>query len=695
MTGIAVKGTWLTDVSFLLCDLSRCNDVAMRVSVVVPTYCRPLVLSRCLSALERQDRAPDEVIVVVRREDEASHRVARTHAPLARLVTIDVPTGSPGLVKALNVGVAAASGEVICLTDDDAEARPDWIARIERAFALDPRIGAVGGRDWVFHGKRLEEGAESRVGMVSWFGRATGNHHLGAGPARDVDVLKGVNLSVRGDLVREIGFDRRLRAVTTEHHWELGLCLALRRRGYRVVYDPVIAVDHRPQPRVAEDRERGGRDLADAAHNETLAMLEHLPPAGRVAHLAWALGVGTRASPGVAAAVGTAVAGEGVRWDLLRDNVSGRLRALGAHRKSRRARSVASEGHPVRVLSVCQSAAAAERARQLRDGAAETAVIAAAPGLRGALAAARSVLATDADVLYLVDVGKATTVAAIAGRLRRRRIVVDTGDAGYALARSLGARGFVGLALVGAGEQLALRCADEIVVRGRLHAAYMPRPTTHIPDLAPARAKPVEAADLGAELELAGAFVVGLVGSLNASTRHRISYGWDLIEALALTDPAVVALIVGDGSGLDPLRQRAEALGVAARCRFVGRIPPERVNAYVSLMNAAISTQTNDVVGQVRTTGKLPLYLSCGCPVIATHVGEAAALLGPLGWTQSYTGVVDRSYPGRLAAAIEAWRLDPAGEPERQAAALRLAAEGFDAEEMRTRLETVIERVSR
>ena len=196
-------------------------------------------------------------------------------------------------------------------------------------------------------------------------------------------------------------------------------------------------------------------------------------------------------------------------------------------------------------------------------------------------------------------------------------------------------------------------------------------------------------------MELAGAFVVGLVGSLIASPRHRISYGWDLIEALPLTDPSVVALIVGDGSGLDPLRRRAEALGVAARCRFVGRVPPERVNAYVSLMNAAISTQTNDLVGRVRTTGKLPLYLSCGCPVIATHVGEAAALLGPHGWTQSYTGVVDRSYPGRLAAAIEAWRLDPAGEPERRRLALRIAAEEFDAEEMRARLETVIERVSR
>ncbi len=636
------------------------------------------------------------MIVVVRREDEASSRVAHEHGSLVRVVAIDVPAGSPGVVMALNAGVAASSGEIVCLTDDDAEARPGWIERIERTFALDPRIGAVGGRDWVFHGERLEDGAEGTVGIVSSFGRTTGNHHLGSGPARDVDVLKGVNLSLRGDLVREVGFDSRLRAVTTEHHWELGLCLKLRRRGYRVVYDPEIAVDHRPQPRVAEDRERGERDLADATHNETLAMLEYLPPGGRVAHLVWALGVGTRASPGLAASLRMLAGGEGARWALLRGNFVGRLRGLGTYRRSRRRERMTEQGpRGGRVLSVCQSSGAAERARQLLSGLADVTVIAPAPGLRGMLVAARSVLMSGADVLYLVDVGRATTIVAVLGRLTRRRIVVDTGDASYALARSLGERGFLDLALVGAGEQIALRCADEVVVRGRLHAAHVRRPTTHIPDLAPDGAQPIQDPHLGVELGLDGAFVVGLVGSLIFSRRHRISYGWDLIEALPLTDPSVVALVVGDGSGLEPLRERAAALGVAARCRFVGRVPVERVCSYVSLMNAAISTQTNDIVGQVRTTAKLPLYLSCGCPVLATHVGEAAALLGPQGWTLEYEGVVDHAYPQRLAAAIEAWRRDPAAEPARRRLALRIAAEDFDVGEMRARAAALVERVGR
>lgn len=667
----------------------------MRVSVVIPTYRRPQVLSRCLEALAGQDRAPEEVIVVVRREDEASSHVIRRHGGLVRPVSIDVPSGSPGVVMALNAGVAASSGEIVCLTDDDAEPRADWIARIHETFVLDPRIGAVGGRDWVFQDGGLEDGAELKVGTISWFGRTTGNHHLGVGPPRDVDVLKGVNLSVRGDLVREIGFDTRLRAVTTEHHWELALCLKLLRTGHRIVYDPAIAVDHRPQPRVAEDRERGERDVRDAAHNETLAMLEHLPPPGRAMHLAWATAVGTRAAPGFASSIRRLINREGGWLTLLRGNLSGRLQAVVTYLRTRPpggSRPATGDGAAgdARVLSICQTRGAAERAERLLSGVAAGEVFVPASGARGILRTARAVLSTRAEVLYLVDVGKATTVAAGLGRLTGRRVIVDTGDASYALARSLGERGLLGQVLVGAGEQLALRCADAVVVRGRLHADHVPGQATHIPDLPPAGAGPVLASGLGQELRLEKAFVVGLVGSLIFSPRHRISYGWDLIEALPQVDPSVVALIVGDGSGLEPLRERAESLGVDDRCRFVGRVPVEQVSAYVSLMDAAISTQTNDLVGQVRTTAKLPLYLACGCPVLATDVGEAAALLGPLGWTLDYTGVVDRSYPTRLAMAIEAWRLDPSGEPGRRRTALEIAARDFDADALRARFEAVL-----
>ena len=238
-------------------------------------------------------------------------------------------------MAALNAGVAASRGEVVCLTDDDSEPWPDWISQITATFARDPSIGAVGGRDWVYFGDRLEEGDGTGVGTVTWWGRVLGRHHLGVGRARDVAVLKGVNLSARGDLIRQVGFDRRLRGRTTEHHSELGLCLKLARMGYRVVYDPAIAVDHRPQPRTAEAREFDPSQVRNSAFNETLALLEHLSPGGSAIHLLWTTAVGTRSSPGFAQSLRLLLTGGGPQLRLLAGNLQGRALALSTFLRSR------------------------------------------------------------------------------------------------------------------------------------------------------------------------------------------------------------------------------------------------------------------------------------------------------------------------------------------------------------------------
>jgi GT2 family glycosyltransferase len=675
----------------------------MRVSVVVPTYRRPDALMRCLDALARQDTAADEILVVVRHQDEASRQCVRElQNDSIRLVLVDIPAGRPGFVAALNAGIAASSGDVVCLTDDDAEPRADWVSLILATFAQDPMIGAVGGRDWTYQGTHLEDGEESVVGTVSWWGRIIGRHHLGVGPPREVAILKGVNLSVRGDLIRQVGFDTRLRGTATEHHSELGLCLKLLRMGFRIIYDPAIAVDHRREPRVAEAREFGPHQVRDAAYNETLALLEHLPPAGQTAHLLWTTAIGIRGVPGLAQSARLLLITGDPKLRLLLGNFTGRglavltyLRPAGRRvRAGRRVWPSGRSGDTPGVLAVAHSPSAGVRAEQLLEKIPGSHIVKPSAEARGMASLAWLVLRSRAKVLYLVDVGKTTAPAAVLGRLTGKRVIVDTGDATFALARSLGDRTRLGLLLVGVGEQFTLRSAHEIIVRGRTHAARVPRPSTHIPDLAPRGAAPAEASKLRVALDLQGAYVAGVVGSLIFSPRLRISYGWDLIEALPHIHPSVVALIVGDGSGLEPLRQRAITLGVIDRCRFVGRVPTDRACEYVSAMDVALSTQTNDVVGQVRTTGKLPLYLACGSPVLASHVGEAALILGPVGWTLPYYGVLDYLYPSRLGAAIEAWRTDPNGAAIRRQTALRIAREFFDEEEMRQKLASTIHRVT-
>ena len=271
--------------------------MSMRVSVLVPSYGRPDALRRCLDAIGAQSRLADEVLVGVRADDAPTVAVVE-QARAAGLAVRAAVTHEVGVVAAMQAALDAATGDIIALTDDDARPRPDWVAGLLEHFAADARAGGVGGRDW----QPTERWDEPRVGIVQWFGRVIGNHHLGAGPARAVDVLKGANCAFRGALLRAVGFDHRLRGAGAQMHWELGVCLPLRRAGWRLVYDPRIAVDHDIAPRLGADTLHRGAftapPLVDAVHNETVELLEGRGPASAVVFMCWALLVGSREGPG-------------------------------------------------------------------------------------------------------------------------------------------------------------------------------------------------------------------------------------------------------------------------------------------------------------------------------------------------------------------------------------------------------------
>jgi cellulose synthase/poly-beta-1,6-N-acetylglucosamine synthase-like glycosyltransferase len=271
------------------------------ISVIIPTYLRPKDLTRCLEALKQQTRPADEVLVVVRDSDNETWALLKesNFDPLPiKTVTVEVP----GVVAALNAALDVATGDIITVTDDDAAPHTDWLKRIETYYLSDERLGGVGGRDWVYwENKLLDHDDTETVGQVQWFGRVIGNHHRGVGDAREVDILKGVNMSYRRSAIAQIGFDERMWGTGAQVNFEMALCLALKRKGWKLVYDPAIAVDHYPAKRFDEDKRDRLNEVAlvNAVHNETLVLLENLPPARRVVFMLWAILVGTQEALGL------------------------------------------------------------------------------------------------------------------------------------------------------------------------------------------------------------------------------------------------------------------------------------------------------------------------------------------------------------------------------------------------------------
>lgn len=281
------------------------GSTELAISVVVPTWQRIEDLLRCLTAIDGQTHPAAEIVVIVRDGDEV------THAALAgvRLTSTTLRIASvtaPGVVAAVNCGLDTSTGAVVAITDDDAVPRPDWLARVHDHLRLGTDVGAVGGRDRL-HGPAAPDGGglQRTVGRLLPFGRLVGEHHRGTGPPRDVDVLKGVNMAVRRAALGEIRLDERLRGTGAQAHWELGLCLAIRRGGWRVVYDPAVAVDHYPAARHGGDPRDGltPEALADDVHNETYALLRWLPGRRKLAAFAYGLLVGSRRAPGLLVAL--------------------------------------------------------------------------------------------------------------------------------------------------------------------------------------------------------------------------------------------------------------------------------------------------------------------------------------------------------------------------------------------------------
>jgi glycosyltransferase involved in cell wall biosynthesis len=264
----------------------------LTVSVVVPSYRRSESLERCLRALALQERMPDETVVVLRSSDTPSIELVNTHVLEGlRAAVID----EPGVLAAMRMGVSQTTGDVIAFTDDDAEPSSAWLAGLLRLIDP-PEVGAAGGRDVI---QAESSPRRTDVGRMTRYGKLVGNHHLGAGPVRDVDSLKGVNMAFRAECLA-LPRPGVLRGDGAEVYFEVMCSQWTIDHGWRVVYDPEVEVAHAAAQRLGEDqRKRPSRDaVRDASHNflvATAALDRRRLPRQAL----YAIALGSRDAPGI------------------------------------------------------------------------------------------------------------------------------------------------------------------------------------------------------------------------------------------------------------------------------------------------------------------------------------------------------------------------------------------------------------
>lgn len=255
----------------------------MKISVIIATYRRPEYLERCLKSLLAQTRLPDEVIIVTRTYDDITvsflKRFLEEHTLPFQLVYVQVSL-HPVFV-AENKGLDVATADIVSFIDDDAEAYPDWLERIETYFQ-DQTVGGVGGPDIPVHNGQpvLQEiTTGDAIGKMNWWGRMTGNHNKIPPSPLKVDLLKGCNMSLRRGLIYRIG------NLIGHYRWEDDLCLGVTNRGYHIIFAPDVRVLHHSTGPKDASTLWSRENVYTSNHNCTYIYLKHFTWARKLGHL--------------------------------------------------------------------------------------------------------------------------------------------------------------------------------------------------------------------------------------------------------------------------------------------------------------------------------------------------------------------------------------------------------------------------
>lgn len=197
-----------------------------KTSVVVCAYNAERTMAACLTSLEKLNYPHYEVIVVNDGSTDRTRQISEQFDYI-RLINQE----NKGLSAARNVGIAAATGEIVAFTDSDCVVDPDWLTYMVGTFLRSGR-SAVGGPNFpppedtlVPSAVAVSPGGPTHVLL---------NDEV-------AEHIPGCNMAFRKKALEEIsGFDPVFRAAGDD----VDLCWRLQNAGYQIGFSPAAIVWH-------------------------------------------------------------------------------------------------------------------------------------------------------------------------------------------------------------------------------------------------------------------------------------------------------------------------------------------------------------------------------------------------------------------------------------------------------------------
>lgn len=213
----------------------------------------------CLEALEAQQGSVSSEVIIADCTGPATAAAIRERFPDVRILEFDEPKSVPWLRA---VGIKAASGRLVAVTEDHCVPRSDWFERIVEVHA---RTG------WAAVGGGVENDQDRLVDWAVFF--CEYHQLMSPVPYGPNDFIPGMNVAYDMDALEP------LRELFAEGLWENFLHDKMRAAGHVLGMDPSIVVGHRKYftipmflaERFHYSRSFAGMRVADAPISRRLA----------------------------------------------------------------------------------------------------------------------------------------------------------------------------------------------------------------------------------------------------------------------------------------------------------------------------------------------------------------------------------------------------------------------------------------
>ncbi len=210
------------------------------VSIIIPVHNKYEYTHRSLFSIREHSIGVDYEVIIA---DDASTDETFNIKDNIKNLTISRNDVSLGFLENCNTAASLANGKYILFLNNDTVVQPNWLNSLVNLLENDSTIGMTGSK-LIYPDGLLQE-----AGGIIWSDGSGWNYGKFGQPnapeynyLKEVDFISGASILIRSSLWNEIGsFDKRF---IPAYYEDTDLAFEVRKKGYKVVYQPLSVVVH-------------------------------------------------------------------------------------------------------------------------------------------------------------------------------------------------------------------------------------------------------------------------------------------------------------------------------------------------------------------------------------------------------------------------------------------------------------------